>query len=143
MERQGNEYVRRTQKDYSMSFKLQVVEEVEAGRLSLSQASRKYGIQGSHTVKRWIEKYGNLGQAYQLRSKMRTPEQEILALRQKIKELERQNKRLSKELEHSDQKASFFDLMIDIAEEEFKIPIRKKSVGDALKYSKKGAQKSV
>ncbi len=45
-ERTRNEYVRRSQKDYSMSFKLRVVQEIESGELSKLAASRKYGIQG-------------------------------------------------------------------------------------------------
>lgn len=39
-------YVRRTQKDYTLSFKLSVVNEVECGSLTLTQISLKYGIQG-------------------------------------------------------------------------------------------------
>ena len=142
MENQEREYVKRSQKDYSYAFKLQVVAEVESGQLSLSQASRKYGIQGSHTVKRWVEKFGNLDRPYQLRTKMEpTPEQELLALRQRIKALERQNSRLNKELEKKDQKVAFFDLMIDLAEQEFNIPIRKKSLGDVSKSINKEGDK--
>ena len=143
MESQEREYVKRSQKDYSYAFKLQVVSEVESGQLSLSQARRKYGIQGSHTVNRWVEKFGNLDRPYQIRNKMKpTPEQELLALRQRIKQLEKQNKRLNKELEKKDQKVAFFDLMIDLAEEEFKIPIRKKSLGDVSKCTDKEGGKA-
>jgi len=35
-------YIKRTQKDYTMAFKLKVVEEVES---SVSGAKKKYGIQ--------------------------------------------------------------------------------------------------
>ncbi|PHR20169.1 MAG: hypothetical protein COA38_19640 [Fluviicola sp.] len=52
-------YEKRTQKDYTMSFKLTVVKEVESGLLSLSQAKSKYGIQGKSTVLLWLRKYGN------------------------------------------------------------------------------------
>lgn len=143
MENEEREYVRRSQKDYSYAFKLQVVSEVESGQLTYTQARRKYGIQGSHTVKRWVEKFGNLDRAYQLRSmKKPTPEQELMALRQRIKLLEKQNKRLSKELEVKDQKVAFFDLMIDMAEEEFQVPIRKKSLGDVSKSTDTGADKA-
>jgi transposase-like protein len=37
-------YVKRTQKDYTMSFKLQVVQEIEQGRISTYEVCRKYGI---------------------------------------------------------------------------------------------------
>ena len=56
----------------------------------------------------------------------KSPEQKLLELEQKIKLLEKQKASLEKQLEFTDKKAIFFDMMIDIAEEEFKIPIRKK-----------------
>lgn len=54
-----SKYVRRSQKDYSMSFKLQVVQEVEHNQISVNGAQRKYGIQGNATVINWLRKYGN------------------------------------------------------------------------------------
>ncbi len=54
------EYVKRTQKDYSMTFKLQVVEETERSEVSIYAAKRKQGIQGGHTITTWLRKYGNL-----------------------------------------------------------------------------------
>ncbi len=52
-------YTRRTQKVYPLSFKLQLVEEIEQGLLTTSQAKTKYGIQGDSTVTKWLQKYGN------------------------------------------------------------------------------------
>ena len=79
-------YVKRTQKDYSMSFKLQVVAEVESEELSINGALRKYGIQGHSTVLAWIRKYGTFDREYQIQRVMaKTPEQNILELEQKIK----------------------------------------------------------
>lgn len=128
--------VKRTQRDYTYAFKLQVVSEVESGELSQSQALKKYGIQSGSTIRDWLQKYGNFDRTYELkRKKMKSPTQKIMELEQRIKLLERQKKSLEKELEQTDKKAIFFDLMIDIAEEEFKIPIRKKSLSDASKNS--------
>ena len=59
MEKTERKYVKRTQKDYSMSFKLSVVQEYETTKISLEALKRKYGIQGDSTIRRWIEKYGN------------------------------------------------------------------------------------
>lgn len=56
----------------------------------------------------------------------RTKDQELLGLREKVKVRERKNARLERELEQKDMKAGFFDLMIDIAEEECGVEIRKK-----------------
>lgn len=127
MEGKVNEYVRRTQKDYSQTFKLSVVKEYEAGGVSLGELSKKYGIQGSRTIKVWLEKYGTFDWQNRITNPMvKTKEQELLELRERVKMLERQNARLEKELEMRDKKAGFFDLMIDLAEEEYGVDIRKK-----------------
>jgi transposase-like protein len=44
---------------YSMSFKQQVVEELESGRFSsILKAKEHYGIAGAGTVRSWLVKYG-------------------------------------------------------------------------------------
>jgi transposase len=44
---------------YSMSFKRQVVEELESGRFrSIQEARDHYGIGGTMTVRRWLERFG-------------------------------------------------------------------------------------
>ena len=127
MERKENEYVRRTQKDYPMSFKLSVVKEFEETGMSLRALSRKYGIQGDDTVRKWINKFGTFDwQNRTLQPMEKSKDQELLELREKVKVLERKNARLEKELEAKDMKAEFFELMIEIAEEEYGIDIRKK-----------------
>ena len=49
-EKTKREYVRRSQRDYSMPFKLAVVLEIERGETSIFSTQRKYGIQGNATV---------------------------------------------------------------------------------------------
>ncbi|MFD2520128.1 hypothetical protein [Emticicia soli] len=56
----------------------------------------------------------------------KSKDQKLLELEQKVLLLEKQKKELEKKVEQADKKAIFFDMMIDIAEKEFKIPIRKK-----------------
>lgn len=122
-----NQYVKRSQKDYSMSFKLQVVQEVERGEISVSSARRKYGIQGGHTVVQWLRKYGTFDWENQTPSNMpKSQEQKLMELEQKVLLLEKQKAFLENQLENSDKKAILFDMIIDMAEKEFKIPIRKK-----------------
>ena len=67
----------------------------------------------------------------------KSKDQQLLELEQKIKLLERKNARLEKELEQKDLKADFFDLMIDIAEKEYKIDIRKNSLPEQSANTKK------
>lgn len=109
-----------------MSFKLSVVQEYETTKVSLGFLQRRYGIQGSYTVKRWIEKYGNVDVSNKSLDFMeKSKDQELLELQQKVRLLERKNTRLEKELELKDIKVEFFDMMINIAEKEYNIAIRK------------------
>ena len=50
---------RRSQRDYSLPFKLAVVGEVGRGELSYKQAQRRYGIQGRTTVLTWCRRYAS------------------------------------------------------------------------------------
>ena len=127
MEIQGSNYKKRTQKDYSLSLKLQIVQDIELGRLSTTQATKQYGIQCRKTVVNWIEKYGNFDSQYTINQGMtKTPSQRILELEQQVKLLEKQKKRAEYLADRADKKVILFDMMIDIAEKEFNIPIRKK-----------------
>ncbi len=113
MENQESQVKRRSQRDYSLAFKLQVVSEVEKGELSYKQAQRKYGIQGRSTVLVWIRKHGILDwKELPTMTQKKTPEQ-------RIKELETL---LLKEKE----KVHILNVAIDIADELLKTDIRKK-----------------
>ena len=110
-----------------MSFRMQVVDEVERGEISVTAAQRKYGIQGNATVINWLRKYGTFDWENQTPSNMpKTQEQKILELEQKVKLLEKQKTLLEKQVETADKKAIIFDMMISLAEKEYNIPIRKK-----------------
>ncbi|CAI9676854.1 transposase [Elizabethkingia anophelis] len=127
MEEKPN-YVKRTQKDYSLMLKIQIVKEVESGALSTLSAQRKYGIQSRSTVVSWLRKYGNFDWENQTPSNMpKSPEQRILELEAKVKLLEKQKAQLERQNYVADQKAVIFDMMIDIAEKEYNIDIRKNS----------------
>jgi transposase-like protein len=104
---------KRTQKDYSLAFKLQVVDEVEKGLLNQDQAQRKYGIQGNATILVWLRKHGTLDwSSKQTMSKKATPNK-------KIRELEKRIKRLEAE-------KLILNTAIDVADDLFKTNIRKK-----------------
>ena len=119
-------YVKRSQKDYSMSLKLQIVNEIETGILSVTQARKKYGIQSHVTVLNWLRKFGSFDWENQTPSNMpKTPEQRIMELEAKIKLLEKQRSFLEQQVNVADKKAIIFDMMIDLAEKEYQIDIRK------------------
>jgi transposase-like protein len=137
MEEGEKGYKKRTQRDYSHSFKLSIIEEFLKGTSNITDVCSRYGIQSTGTLRNWIKKFGNLDEGYQIKLRMKkTQTQKILELEQQVKLLEKQKKSLEYELERSDKKALFFDMMIDIAEDELKIPIRKKSLSDPSKSLK-------
>jgi len=138
----NNDYVKRTQKDYSFSFKLEIVQEIEQGFLTRSQARDKYGIQSGSTITRWLKKYGNFDWQEQSPTSMsKTPEQRILELEQQVKLLEKQKARAEYLAERADKKVILFDMMVDMAEKEYNIDVRKNYNPELLTASKKPMKK--
>ena len=127
-ENEESRYVKRTQKDYTMSFKLQVVKEIEQGTTTISRVKKDYAIQSRSTIVQWLRKFGNFDWENQTPSKMpKSPEQKIMELEVQVKLLEKQKVFLEQQAFVADKKAIIFDMMIDIAEKEYQIDIRKNS----------------
>lgn len=85
-ENAGLEYVRRSSKDYSLSFKLEVIQEIESGELGIKAAQHKYGIQGNATVTTWLRKHGNFDWLNKSTGSMpKSKEQKLLELEQKVR----------------------------------------------------------
>lgn len=111
---------------------------MEETGIGICAIARKYGIQSETTVTTWLRKFGNFDHWNKTsKPKEKNKDQKLLELEQKIKVLERQNNRLQHELEMRDHKVAFFDMMIDMAEKEFKIDIRKNSCAGQLKNTKR------
>ncbi len=68
-------YVKRTQRNYSLAFKLELVDAVEKGELTYKQAQLRYGIQGRSTVLVWLRKHGRLDWQESETMKKDTPNQ--------------------------------------------------------------------
>ncbi len=135
-------YVKRTQKDYTMAFKLQIVQEIEQGRTSISQVKKDYAIQSRSTIVQWLRKFGNFDWDNQTPLTMsKSPEQKIMELEAKVKLLERQKAFLEQQAYVADKKAIIFDMMIDIAEKEYQIDIRKNSPPEQSTILKKNINK--
>jgi transposase-like protein len=105
-------YQRKTQKDYSLAFKLEIVDAVEKGELTYKQAQFRYGIQGRSTVLIWLRKHGRLDWKESEAMKKDTPNKKIRELEKKLKRLEQEKEILNR--------------AIDIADSQFKTDIRKK-----------------
>ena len=119
MEQKEKQEKRRSQRDYSLTFKLAVVEEVEKGVSTYKKAQKKYGIQGRSTVLVWLRKYGTLDWTLPKQREMESPKEKTPE--QRIKELEAA-------LKEEQLKTKFLKTMIDIAEKQYGMVIRKKSL---------------
>jgi transposase-like protein len=73
---------------YSISFKQKVVSEIELEGLSISEARRRYGINGGETVTKWLKE---LGKSYLLnvmtRVEMKDEKDRLLEMEKEIKKL--------------------------------------------------------
>ena len=130
------EWIKRTQNDYTLAFKLAVVDQIERGELSPRQAKERYGIQGSSTVLYWLRKHGrahwrkalSMGKKVQ---KMSDPSKPVPP-QQRIKELELQ-------LKEAQQKAAFFEAVVGVLKRDYGVQLGKKPVGkSSRKSSSKG-----
>lgn len=106
-------------KYYSDEFKKSVVKQVLLGHISKEEARRRYGIKGKSAVLNWIRKF-DYSQTHQMTNKCKARHPDTT-------QLESENKRLHQELEMERLRVLSLNVMIDLAEEQFKIPIRKKS----------------
>ncbi len=106
---------------YSDRYKLRIVQEVLSGSIGKEAVQRKYGIKGHSAIINWMRSFG-------IKEPLKRPivlqqhdpeNEDKKPLKQKIKELQ-------EALKLAELKVEAYSKMIDIAEEEFKIPIRKK-----------------
>jgi transposase-like protein len=106
---------------YSQAFKRKVVEEIESGKYRIGEVRRIYDIRGAETVNRWLEQ---LGRGHLLNKVIRV---EMKDEKDKLKELERQKRELESALAQAHLKILSLETMIDIAEDQLGIKIKKKS----------------
>ena len=123
---------RRSQRDYTMGFKLQIVAAIEKGDMTYKQAQKIYGIQGRSTVLKWLRKHGRLDWTQPMRLAMpKTP---------KAKETPAQKiKRLERELEDEQLRNRLLNEAVDILDAEYGAGLRKKYIAkerDAFKNRK-------
>lgn len=114
---------KRTQGDYTLGFKLSVIEQIEKGEMTYKQAQAKYGIQGRSTVLVWLRKHGRLD--------WRSPSE--LPMTQSKETPAQQIKRLERELEDERTKSLILNEMVDVIDSEYGGNIRKKLLPEALK----------
>lgn len=125
---------KRSQRDYTLAFKLAVVDQVEKGELTYKQAQQRYGIQGRSTVLVWLRKHGRQdwgrlqGTGHRRSDPVSKPDQPPTP-DQRIKELETQ-------LKQANEKAQLFEAMLDVIRKEYGVKLPKKPSGESSSKGK-------
>jgi transposase-like protein len=128
--------VKRTQRDYTLAFKLSVVEQVEKGELTYKQAQERYGIQGRSTVLAWLRRHGRQSWGDAASSRLHLPmpmnnpsfTPASLTPEQKIKALEVQ-------LQEANEKARLFEAVLDVLKKDYGVRVAKKPLGKSSRKS--------
>lgn len=110
---------------YSLSFKQQVIREIEQEGISIEAVKRKYGIKGGMTVQKWLRKFGKtqlLNQVIRI---------ETMEEKDRIKGLEDEIKKLKLALADSLLAQRSLEVVIDEANKEYKTDL-KKSFGESV-----------
>ena len=105
---------------------LQIVQEYISTDITVVQLQEKYGFRGNSNIPRWMRKFGinfpndpnRTLEPAMVKKSDKTPRE---------RELEAKIKLLEKELDKEKLRTLVLDKMIEIAERDLKIPIRKKS----------------
>lgn len=117
----SNSNRKRTQRDYTLAFKLGVVSRVEKGEFTYKQAQKHFGIQGKSTVLVWLRKHGKLDWSKPFMHPLMSSSKETPA--EKIKRLER-------ELADEKLRNQILNGMVDIMDKEYGAGLRKKYLSD-------------
>lgn len=110
---------------FSDELKLRVVQEYLSTDVSGKELKQKYNIKGNNCINNWIRKFG-----------LETPSNQEIELQSTMAKLKEKNpyeqelesrvSKLEQQLEKEQLRTLALDTLIDIAERDLKIPIRKK-----------------
>jgi hypothetical protein len=107
---------------YEVAFRRWLVRELDAGRITVTAAIERFNFNpfnGGFLIRSWRKKYAS---DITITLPVMTEKE-----RQKLEALQKQLKQMEKHLEDAQMKNIALETMIDVAEEQLKITIRKKS----------------
>ena len=117
--------MRRKVKRYPEELAIRIATEFLTTDISIRSLQKKYGFKGVGTVYTWIRKFG-LSSPTDDTIKVTGIMKEEKAKSPQERALEKRLEELEKQLEYQKLKAKAYEKMIEIAEREFSISIRKK-----------------
>jgi len=111
---------------YTDEFKLKVVQEYLNTDAGFMEVKQKYGLRSNKSIPDWMRKFG-LKTPVQGHNELQNAMKEQIQRTPLERELELKVKKLEKELEHERLRTLALNTMIDIAERDLKIKVRKNS----------------
>lgn len=115
---------KKTQTSYSEEFKWKVVQEVLSGRFTKEEARKVYGIRSNSAILYWMRQYSGIKDYRQGDAPLNSVE-----LMQNMKEKSKESKRIKEledALERERLRADLWQKMVEIAEGDYQLDIRKK-----------------
>ena len=118
--------MKRKVNSYTDDFKLKVVQEYLMSDATVSEVQKKYGIKCRSCISDWVRKFG-LDKPTEREIEFEKAMKEQSQKTPREQELELENSQLKKELEKERLRTVVLNKMIDIAERDLKIKVRKNS----------------
>jgi transposase-like protein len=110
----------RSRRQFSEEFKKARIKEYEKGEFSVQELSKLFDIQGT-VIYRWIHKYSTYNKKRAIIVEMKS------SGKQKLKDYEKRIAELERALGQKQLSIDFLKKMIELAEEEYQIEIKKNS----------------
>lgn len=110
---------------YSDAFKWKVVQEVLSGKFNKEEARKVYGIRGNSAILYWMRKFSAIKDCRQ--GEIALSKLELMQNMKEDNENQNRIKELEEALERERIRADLWQKMVEIAEEDYKIDILKKS----------------
>ena len=104
---------------YSLSFQQMIVQEIEDKGVKINEVARKYGIKGGQTIQNWIRKFGK---DHLLNKVVRI---EMKGEKDRVKELEKEVKRLKLALADSTLANRAMETLIELVNEHYQTDVKK------------------
>ena len=111
---------------YSDDFKWKVVQEVLSGKITQAEAKRKYNIKSNSAILYWTRQLSGIHD-YRNSRAIYLPEHDM-TVKNKESEKDIEIRNLKEALEREQNRSLVYEMMIEVAEEEYGLSIRKKRV---------------
>ena len=112
--------------NYSDDFKWKAVQEVLNGAITQAEAKRKYNIKSNSAILYWTRQLSGI-ENYRESRVLYLPEHDM-SVKNEESEKDKKIRELEEALEREQNRSLVYEMMIKVAEEDFGLPIRKKSV---------------